>query len=40
MIHDEQHVEWHVNIIQIFIDFQELNAACFKDKFPLLITYV
>jgi len=46
---EEQHPDWVANIvpvlkkngkIKIYIDYHDLNAACPKDEFPLLITDV
>jgi len=48
-IREEQHPDWVANIvpvlkknekIQVCIDYRDLNTACPKDEFPLLITDV
>jgi len=48
-VREEQYPDWVANIvsvpkkngkIQICIDYRDLNAACPKDEFPLLITDV
>ena len=48
-IREEQHSDWVANIvlvtkkngkIRVCIDFRDLNEACPKDEFPLLITDV